>query len=187
MPSRFGTVAEIAALAAPLAETGQPYVSHLRGYGPRVRAGLAELIEVGARAGVRIHASHLWATPADLDAGVQEADARGVDLSFDMYPYRRSSTILAMMLLPAELQAGGAHAALRALADPAGRAGLLADEAFSEQSLGRLMLGAVPDAWSRCAGLTITAAADADGQPAGPWTLELLRGRTALGAELDRP
>ena len=188
VPSRFGTVEEIAALAAPLAETGQPYVSHLRGYGPAVRAGLAELIEVGARAGVRVHASHLWATPADLAAGVEEADARGVDLSFDMYPYRRSSTILAMMLLPAELQAGGADATLLALADPAGRARLLADEAFSEQSLGRLMLGALPDDWSHCAGMTITAAADAAGQPAGPWTLDLLRDTgLQVGAHLDRP
>jgi N-acyl-D-amino-acid deacylase len=188
VPGRFGTAEEIAALAAPLAETGQPYVSHLRGYGPRVRAGLAELIEVGARAGVRVHASHLWATPADLDAGVDEADGRGVDLSFDMYPYRRSSTILAMLLLPAELQAGGADATLRALADPTGRARLLADAAFSEQSLGRLTLGAVPEACSRCAGLTIAAAADADGRPAGPWALDLLRdAELHVGAHLDRP
>ena len=188
VPGRFGTVEEIAALAAPLAETGRPYVSHLRGYGPRFRAGLTELIEVGARAGVRVHASHLWATPADLDAGVEEADGRGVDLSFDMYPYRRSSTILAMLLLPAELQSGGADATLRALADPAERARLLADDAFSEQSLGRLMLGAVPDEWSRCAGMTITAAADADGQPAGPWALDLLRNaELQVGAHLDRP
>ena len=188
VPGRFATVGEIAALAAPLAETGQPYVSHLRGYGPEVRAGLAELIEVGARAGVRVHASHLWATPADLDGGVKEADGRGVDLSFDMYPYRRSSTILAMLLLPADLQAGGADATLRALADPAVRARLLADEAFTEQSLGRLMLGAVPDDWSRHAGLTIPAAAEADGHPAGRWTLDLLRdAELQVGAHLDRP
>jgi N-acyl-D-amino-acid deacylase len=188
VPGRFGTAEEIAALAAPLAETGQPYVSHLRGYGPRVRAGLAELIEVGARAGVRVHASHLWATPADLDAAMEAAEARGVELSFDMYPYRRSSTILAMLLLPAELQAGGADATVRALADPDERARLLADEAFSEQSLGRLMLGAVPDEWSRCAGLTITAAAESDGKPAGPWALDLLRdAELQVGAHLDRP
>lgn len=188
VPSRFGTAGEIAALAAPLAETGHPYVSHLRGYGTKVRAGLAELIEVGARAGVRVHASHLWATPADLHGGVEEADGRGVDLSFDMYPYRRSSTILAMLLLPADLQAGGADATLRALADPAVRARLLADEAFSEQGLRRLMLGAVPDGWSRHAGMTIPAAAEADRRPAGPWTLDLLRdAELQVGAHLDRP
>ena len=188
VPSRFGTAEEIAALAAPLAGTGQPYVSHLRGYGARVRDGLAELIDVGARAGVRVHASHLWTTPADLDGGVSDADDRGVELSFDMYPYRRSSTILAMLLLPAELQAGGAGATLRALADPAVRARLLADEAFTEQSLGRLMLGAVPDEWAGYAGMSIPAAAEAAGQPVGPWTLDLLRdAELQVGAHLDRP
>jgi N-acyl-D-amino-acid deacylase len=188
VPSRFGTVGELAALAAPLAGTGSPYVSHLRGYGPKVRAGLAELLDVGARAGVRVHASHLWATPADLHGAVEEADRGGVELSFDMYPYRRSSTILAMLLLPADLQAGGADATLRALADPARRARLLADEAFSEQSLARLVLGAVPDDRSEQAGMTITAAAGADGRPAGPWTLDLLReSGLQVGAHLDRP
>jgi len=188
VPSRFATAGEIAALAAPLAETGQPYVSHLRGYGPKLRSGLAELLDVGARAGVRVHASHLWTTPADLHGGIEEADRRGVDLSFDMYPYRRSSTILAMLLLPADLQVGGADATLRALADPTVRARLLADEAFSEQSLGRIMLGAVPDDWSRHAGRTIPAAAEADGRPAGPWTLDLLRdAELQVGAHLDRP
>jgi N-acyl-D-amino-acid deacylase len=188
VPSRFGTAEEIAALAAPLAGTGQPYVSHLRGYGPAVRDGLAELIGVGARAGVRVHASHLWTTPGDLDGGVKEADDRGVEFSFDMYPYRRSSTILAMLLLPAELQAGGADATLRALADPDVRARLLGGEAFSEQSLGRLVLGAVPKEWAGYAGMTIMAAAEAAGRPAGPWTLDLLRdAELQVGAHLDRP
>jgi hypothetical protein len=58
-----------------------------------------------------------------------------------------------MLLLPADLQAGGAVATLQALADPAGRAAC-SPRAFSEQSLRRLVLGAVPDDWSRHAGLT---------------------------------
>jgi N-acyl-D-amino-acid deacylase len=93
-----------------------------------------------------------------------------------------------MLLLPADLQSDGADATLQALADPARRARLLADEAFSEQSLRRLTLGAVPDDWARHAGMTIPAAADADGRPAGPWTLDLLRDAgLQVGAHLDRP
>ena len=63
LPSRLGTVAEIAALARPLAAAGRPYVSHLRAYGPDVRAGLDELAAVGRKAGIRVHASHLWGPP----------------------------------------------------------------------------------------------------------------------------
>jgi N-acyl-D-amino-acid deacylase len=63
LPSRFGRAGEIADIARPLAAAGRPYVSHLRGYGPEVGAGLAELAEVGRGAGVRVHASHLWGKP----------------------------------------------------------------------------------------------------------------------------
>src|SRR5450755_3927650 len=96
LPSRFGGIEEIAGMVMPLAAAGRPYVSHLRGYGPDVRSGLDELAAVGRAAGVRVHASHLWGAPADIRAAFEAADARGVSVTYDMYPYRRSSTILAM-------------------------------------------------------------------------------------------
>src|SRR5689334_23059993 len=99
LPSRFGGAGEVADIARPLADAGRPYVSHLRGYGPDVAAGLGELAAVGLAAGVRVHASHLWGEPADLRAAFAAADAAGVALTYDMYDYRRSSTILAMLLL----------------------------------------------------------------------------------------
>src|SRR5216683_1701569 len=80
LPSRFGGAGEVADLARPLAEAGRPYVSHLRGYGPDVRAGLGELVAVGLGAGIRVHASHLWGEPGDLDAAFTAADRAGVAL-----------------------------------------------------------------------------------------------------------
>ena len=188
LPSRFGGVAETAAVAAPLAAAGRPYVSHLRAYGPQVAAGLAELAAVGAGAGARVHASHLWGAPADLRAAFEAAAAAGVDLSYDMYPYRRSSTVLAMLLLPPELQAGGPAATLAALADPGPRARLLAGDRFTPENLAQVYLAALPAADASLAGLPITEAAARAGQPPGEWTLDLLA-RTGLqvGANLDRP
>ena len=77
LPSRFGGADEVADMARPLAAAGRPYVSHLRGYGPEVRAGLDELAAVGRGAGIRVHASHLWGTPADLQAAFAAAEAGG--------------------------------------------------------------------------------------------------------------
>src|SRR5712691_10815108 len=74
-PSRFGQADEIAYLAAPLAAAGRPYVSHLRGYGPWVRAGLEEIIGVGRIAGIRVHASHLWGAPEDIETAFQAAES----------------------------------------------------------------------------------------------------------------
>jgi N-acyl-D-amino-acid deacylase len=188
VPGRFGDPAEITALTRPLAGAGRPYVSHLRGYGPHVGPALAELVGVGAAAGVRVHASHLWGPVADLAAAYREADAAGVGLTHDMYPYRRSSTILGMLLLPAAVQDGGPAETVRRLADPAVRAGLRREPAFSDEFLGRVTLGCLPDAYAELAGLSIVEAAGRAGAPAADWVMDLLvDGRLAVGGHLDRP
>src|SRR5262249_1831455 len=94
-----------------------------RGWGGRGGGGGAA---VGRGAGVRVHASHLWGGPDGIEAAFRAADAAGVGVSYDMYPYRRSSTILASLLLPPDLQARGPERTLAALADPRERAALLA-------------------------------------------------------------
>jgi N-acyl-D-amino-acid deacylase len=188
VPSRFGSSAEIAAMATPLAEAGRPYVSHLRAYGARVRAGLIELGEVGRRANVPVHASHLWGPPEAIDTALSDIAAEGTGVSFDMYPYVRSSTILAMLVLPAGVQNGGIPATLRRLDDPGTRAALLCTDRFSPEYLSRVVLGALPERLASHAGRTITGAAADAGKPPGEWTLDLLVD-TALqvGAQLDRP
>src|SRR5262249_59227829 len=77
LPSRFGDAAEIVDMARPLAGAGRPYVSHLRAYGGDVRSGLDELVAVGRGAGTRVHASHLWGAPADIEAAIPSAGAAG--------------------------------------------------------------------------------------------------------------
>jgi N-acyl-D-amino-acid deacylase len=188
LPSRLAGVEELADVARPLATAGRPYVSHLRGYGPRVGAGLAELVAVGRRAGIRVHASHLWGAPADITAAFEAADAARVPVTYDSYPYRRSSSILAMLLLPAQLQAGGTAGTLAALADPRQRARLLATEQLSEEFLGHVYLGRLPAEAAGLAGLAVTEAARREGRPAGEWVLDLLlSSELGVGAHQDRP
>jgi N-acyl-D-amino-acid deacylase len=188
VPSRFGSAAEIAAMAAPLAESRRPYVSHLRAYGARVREGLLELAEVGRMAGVAVHASHLWGPPEDIASTLTQAAERTPNVSFDMYPYVRSSSILAMLVLPPELQRGGVGATLERLADPQIRAQLLHGERLSEAHLANVVLGALPQRLAVLAGRSIAAAAEDAGKPAGEWTLDLLiDSALQVGAHLDRP
>ena len=115
------------------------------------------------------------------------ADQAGVRLSFDAYPYRRSSTILAMLLLPPELQAGGPDETVAALADPDQRARLLAGARFTPGYLDQVYLGTLPAADADLAGLSIAAAARRSGREPGEWTLDLLaRSGLQVGAHLDR-
>ncbi|MHB1430576.1 MAG: N-acyl-D-amino-acid deacylase family protein [Streptosporangiaceae bacterium] len=188
LPSRYGQAAEIAEIARPVGAAGRPYVSHLRDYGGGVTAALAELAEVGAGSGARVHASHLWGDPADLAAAFHAAEGRGVAVSFDMYPYRMASTILADLLLPADLQAGGPEATVAALADPARRAVLLAGEGLTDARLAGVFLGCLPDRLARFAGQSVADAAAASGRPAGEWVLDLLVSADLnVGGHLDRP
>jgi N-acyl-D-amino-acid deacylase len=188
LPSRFGGIAELADIARPLAAAGRPYVSHLRGYGPDVQAGLDELAAVGRAAGIRVHASHLWGAPDDIEAAFRRAETAGVAVSFDMYPYRKSSTILAMLLLPFDVQADGPQHTLAALTDPRQRAALLAGERFTDGYLQGLTLGCLPADATEFAGLPITQAAARRSRPAGEWVLDLLVSADLnVGAHLDRP
>jgi N-acyl-D-amino-acid deacylase len=188
LPSRLGDASEIAGIAKPLAAAGRPYVSHLRGYGPDVRAGLGELVAVGRDAGVRVHASHLWGDQAGILAAFGSAEAADVGVTFDMYPYRKSSTILAMLLLPAQWQASGPQSTLAALTGPAQRAALLATEKFTDAFLDNVTLGSLPAGAAGSAGLTVTEAARRSSRPAGEWVLDLLVStRLGVGGHLDRP
>jgi N-acyl-D-amino-acid deacylase len=187
LPSRFGGMEEMAEIARPLADADRTYVSHLRGYGPDVRAGLDELVAVGAGAGARVHASHLWGEPADIEAALTAADAAGVPVTYDMYSYRKSSTILAQLLLPPEVQAEGPEHTLAMLTDPVQRAAQLDGEKLTEGYLRNVYLGTVPGDMARFAGLSVAEAAARDGRPPGEWVLNLLAAADLnVGGHLDR-
>ncbi|MBO0815899.1 MAG: amidohydrolase family protein [Actinobacteria bacterium] len=187
LPSRFGGMVETAEIARPLADADRPYVSHLRGYGRDVRAGLDELVAVGAGAGTRVHASHLWGEPATIETALIAADTAGVGLTYDMYFYRKSSTILAQLLLPPEVQADGPDRTLAALTDPGQRAVLLDGEKLTGTYLRNVYLGTVPGDRAGDAGLSVAEAAARDGRPPGEWVLDLLVAADLnVGGHLDR-
>lgn len=120
VPGIFADALELAALCAPVGRARGAYVSHLRGYSAqRIAAALGELAQIGASSGARPHVSHLHGSAAAI-AGTLTALERenGVAISFDNYPYLRGNTIVAMLVLPTELQAGGIDATLRRLALP---------------------------------------------------------------------
>src|SRR6202012_1733411 len=113
--------------------------------------------------------------------------AAGVLLTFDAFPYRRSSTLLAMLLLPPDLQAGGPDQTVAALTDPEQRGRPPARGGFPPGYLAQVSLGTLPAADAGLAGLDIAAAAARSGQPPGEWTLDLLaRSGLQIGAHLDR-
>ena len=117
LPGRYADATEIAALCEPVAEAGGVYVTHMRASGVNAWRGVAEVCEIAARAGIAAHVSH-YAGPATMLTRLADgARDRGIDMTFDSYPYLRASTILAMVALPDEVQQGGVAATVARLRD----------------------------------------------------------------------
>ncbi|MFI6458225.1 amidohydrolase family protein [Streptosporangium amethystogenes] len=176
-PGRYADAAELAALCAPLGRL--PYVTHMRGYGAAAPEGMAEATDIARRSGVAVHVSHYHGPAATLLPLVDEARLRGLDVTFDTYPYLRGSTILAMVALPRWVPAADVDRALETL--ESGRI------EWDERLWPRVTLSHVPGAeWAE--GLTLPEAADEAGLEPGEFCRRILIDtRLEAGCVVARP
>ncbi|MEM7030178.1 MAG: D-aminoacylase [Chloroflexota bacterium] len=120
----FATTDELVEACRPMAAQQGLYVTHIR-YKKGLVEGVAEAVEIGKRAGVPVHISHLKGTNEqeveDLLTYIDTVAVNEVDFSFDVYPYVPSSTML-NYLLPYEVWEDGPRQVLSHLADPNVRA-----------------------------------------------------------------
>ena len=85
--------------------------------------GVAEVLEIGRRTGVKVHFAHHRTGPhnagnvRELLGLIDEAKAEGVDVTLDIYPYASGSTI-PVSFLPSWAQEGGPDAIVARLKDP---------------------------------------------------------------------
>lgn len=126
-PGIYAATGEIVALAEVAARLGGIYSSHIRGEGNTLLEAVAEAIEIGERAGLPVQISHLkasgkpnWGKTAEALRMMEEAQARGVDVACDQYPYLAGCTGLSV-LLPPWVHDGGNNALLERLKDHACR------------------------------------------------------------------
>jgi N-acyl-D-amino-acid deacylase len=149
-PASYTTTDELIALAKVAAKYGGIYISHVRGESFRVKEAIGEAIQIGRQAGLPVVVYHLkigakanWGHMADIRVLIEEAQARGVDVSACQYPYTAGGTGL-QATLPGWAQEGGREAMLARLANPAERARMRRDiEANTEVE--NLLAGATFD------------------------------------------
>ena len=112
-PGALSHISELIELCRVVAAAGGVYAPHQRGYWSRLAQGCGESFEIGRSSGVKVHISHL-AVDDTAAALLDGAQASGVDVTFDMYPYSAGCTHL-LMMLPEWAQSGGYEASMRRL------------------------------------------------------------------------
>jgi N-acyl-D-amino-acid deacylase len=129
VPGIFTPTEEVVDLARVAARGGGIYISHMRDETSRVLASVEETILIGERGGLPTQVTHHkvsgrpnWGRSVDTLRLIDQARARGVDATLDVYPYTASSTTLAAGLLPPWVLEGGRARMLERLKDPAARA-----------------------------------------------------------------
>ena len=132
-PASYTTTDELVALAKVAAKYGGIYISHVRGESFRLKDAIGEAIRIGEQAGLPVVIYHLkiaakanWGHMAEIRRLIEEARARGVDVTACQYPYTAGGTGL-QATLPGWAQEGGREAMLARLANPAERARMRRD------------------------------------------------------------
>jgi N-acyl-D-amino-acid deacylase len=127
-PGTYSQTDELIELSRPVAEAGGIYASHVRNEGLGLLEATAEAIRIGRESGASVQISHhkassprAWGLVNQSLPMIDRANAEGVRVDFDQYPYIASSTGLGV-ILPSWAHEGGWPALERRLLDPAERA-----------------------------------------------------------------
>lgn len=131
--ARSSSPEEIVSLAEIVKKHGGIYTSHIRGEGENILESIEEAVGVGDATGVKVHISHLkvmgkknW---PKMDEGlriVEYAKEKGINISFDVYPYTNTGSVL-YALLPSWVTEGGKGMMIQRLRDSVARAKVMSE------------------------------------------------------------
>ena len=128
VPGSFAPTSEVVELAKVAAEYGGIYDTHLRDestFNIGFLAALDEAIEIAGKSGIHLHLAHIKALGVDVWGQsqpaidkIQQAQAKGVSISADQYPWQASGTFLRSAVVPKWTMAGSDQDLQTRLNDP---------------------------------------------------------------------
>jgi dihydroorotase/N-acyl-D-amino-acid deacylase len=133
VPGNYTPTEEVIELAKVAGELGGMHISHMRDEASGILASVQETIRIGEEGHLptqlthhKIIGSSNWGKSAETLRMVEEARARGVDVTIDQYPYTASSTGTSALFPQWSLEEGRGSLRKR-LQDPATRAKIKAE------------------------------------------------------------
>ncbi|MDA8352141.1 MAG: amidohydrolase family protein [Firmicutes bacterium] len=112
-PGSYTSKEELAELCTVLTKYNGLLSTHIRGEGNNLLPSVREVIWIAEKSGVPLHISHLkaagrrnWGQVMDAMNLIDDARARGFDVTCDVYPYDAGSTMLTTLLPPWVLEGG---------------------------------------------------------------------------------
>ena len=134
VPGNFVETEEVIELARVVARYGGSHTSHMRDEASGIVESVKETIRIGEEGGLPTQVTHhkvigqaYWGASQETLRLVDEARARGVDVTIDQYPYTASSTSVNAALLPKWAMEGGRQALIKRLSNPETRATIKAE------------------------------------------------------------
>ena len=104
-PGCYARTEEVIELASLMKSTGGLYATHMRDEGNYLLESIDEAIEIGVKAGVPVQISHHkasgpenWGKVRESIRKIETAQAKGMNIHADQYPYTAGSTILSAVL-----------------------------------------------------------------------------------------
>ncbi len=124
VPGSFTSTEEVIELSKVAADYGGIYISHLREEAYQLLDSVEETIEIGEQANIPVQVTHHkvigvenFGASVDSLRMVDEARARGIDITIDQYPYTASQTGITA-LIPQWAQEGGREQLLARIDSP---------------------------------------------------------------------
>jgi len=121
--AKLASTKELSILNEIVASHKKIYTTHIREEGSDILDSLAEAIKTAKESGVKIHISHLkvmgeknWTLMDSALKKIEKAKKDGVDISFDVFPYTATGSVL-YTFLPDWISRGGRKIMLKRLKD----------------------------------------------------------------------
>lgn len=133
IPCAYAETRELIELCRVVAEFDGVFVVHQRSEADTILASMREVIRIGRESGVKVHFSHFkicgrknWKYIDSMIELLEAAQAEGIRVSFDQYPYVAGSTMLGV-ILPPWAHDGGTDKLLERLQRPEDRRRMVED------------------------------------------------------------